>query len=561
MSFPSPSPRNEILTWDSYNAGHLIEAALAYTDMSGSDRFLHTMNKYVALMSATFGPGKNQKHAYCGHPEIELALLRLYSKTQDPSHYALARYFITERGNQRGQDGRHYYDVEADRRGWQVCQRPNWFPMSRSYWYMQAHQPIVDMRTVEGHAVRAMYLLTGTADMARIAKGEGDSKRYLEAVRRLWDNMVNKKMYLTGGIGSHDQWEGFGIDYFLPMSQDEGGCYAETCAAIGVMMLAERLLQLDLDGSVADIMELAFHNAVLTGMSSDGRRFTYVNRLASGGGWYSRREEWFDCACCPPNLTRLLGMLGGYMWTTEKKDDESEVAVNVHMYGSATLRIPTSKGDITVTQTSDWPWAGEISFKVHNPTKIPLTLRLRIPHYINNHVVKPTPSSNTTLKGYLTLPPSYTSSHKDFQLSLPLISRFISPHPYTRQPVLALARGPIVYCVEDVDNPWVQDHFKSLVIDPRRAKITETRLMDPNNNGEDYIALKMQGGAVLRRLEESKGPEAPTEKAVEVGWEVFGEEKEDIVFDDLVEELNFIPYYFRANRGGRGQMRVGLRRD
>jgi uncharacterized protein len=228
-----------------YNAGHLIEAAIAHHQYFKNDRFLEPILKYVDLLYDTFGPG-DKIHGYPGHPEIELALLRLHSVTGNPKHLALGRYFLDERGNPNGVDGRHFYDWEAEQRGEPFYQRPNSYPMRRSFWYQQAHLPIVEQDSVEGHSVRAMYLLTGAADLQRKKSCEAgleESKNYLKPLKTLWSNMVDKKMYLTGGIGAMDQWEGFGIDYFLPQSTDEGGCYAETCAAIGVMMLAQRMLQ------------------------------------------------------------------------------------------------------------------------------------------------------------------------------------------------------------------------------------------------------------------------------------------------------------------------------
>lgn len=225
-----------------YNAGHLIEAALAHHRLYKNDHLLEPLLKYVDLFCQTFGPNPEQKHGYPGHPEIELALLRLYEVTKDPKHLALARYFIDERGNPTGANGRHYYDVEAEERGERPYERPNHYPMRKAHWYNQAHKPIVEQETIEGHSVRAMYLLTAVADLVRSDK-QCNREAYTEALHRLWGNMVGKKMYLTGGIGAMKQYEGFGGDYFLPQGTDEGGCYSETCAAIGVMMLAERLLQ------------------------------------------------------------------------------------------------------------------------------------------------------------------------------------------------------------------------------------------------------------------------------------------------------------------------------
>jgi DUF1680 family protein len=310
--------------------------------------------------------------------------LRLYNITQDTSHLNLARYFITERGSATGMDGRHFFTVEAEKRGEREMERPDYTPKSKSYWYQQAHRPILEQDSVEGHSVRAMYLFAAVADLVRIDGSKtpptgykNESSDYLQVLRRLWDNMVDKKMYLTGGIGAMKQWEGFGIDYFLPQSTDDGGCYAETCASIGVMMLAERLLQVDLDGRYADIMELCMYNAVLTAMSADGKSFTYVNQLASSKTDPSKREEWFECACCPPNMTRTMGILGGYFWTHGVDSATGSAFVNVHQYTSATLTFSAVSGTVVLKQDSDWPWNGDVGFSLKS--SVPVSIRLRIP--------------------------------------------------------------------------------------------------------------------------------------------------------------------------------------
>ena len=235
-----------------YNAGHLIEAALAHNALYHNDDLLGPIVKYVDFLTRIFGPNDDQKHGYPGHPEIELALLRLHHRTKDPKHLALARYFITERGNPHGVRGSmHYYDAESAARGDNPDVRPLYWAGRNALWYYSAHNPIVEQTSVEGHSVRAMYLFTAATDLVRYDQQQSKSRSALEsgsealllAQRRLWDNMVQRKMYLTGGIGAMKQYEGFGQDYFLPQGTDEGGCYAETCAAIGVMMWAERLLQ------------------------------------------------------------------------------------------------------------------------------------------------------------------------------------------------------------------------------------------------------------------------------------------------------------------------------
>lgn len=348
----------------------------------------------MQLLHKTFGRGQNQIHGYPGHPEIELALLRLYNITNDPKHLELARYFITERGNPTGADGRHFYTVEAEKRGERETERPYCWPYPKSYWYQQAHKPILQQESIEGHSVRAMYLLTAVADLVHLdtkspsqsGSPSGEIQGYKQALMRLWNNMVGKKMYLTGGIGAMKQWEGFGIDYFLPQGTMEGGCYAETCAAIGVMMLAERLLQLDLDGTYADVMELCMYNAVLTAMSADGTSFTYVNQLASSDEDLSKREEWFECACCPPNMTRTMGILGGYLWTHGVSDKSA--FVNVHQYTSATLKFSGEQTHVELKQESDWPWNGEVNFSLKTTREMPVSIRLRIPSWASGYKVR-----------------------------------------------------------------------------------------------------------------------------------------------------------------------------
>lgn len=245
-----------------------------------------------------------------------------------------------------------------------------------------------------------MYLLSACADMIRLERQPGEDK-LRTALYRLWDNMVQRKMYVTGGIGAMKQWEGFGLDYFLPQGTDEGGCYSETCAAIGVMMLAERLLKVrffplrtpgnseadilesDLDGRFADVMELCLYNAVLTSMSHDGKRFTYVNQLASSDEDLSKREEWFTCACCPPNVLRLLGQIGGYIYQTDMAGEQA--SISVHLYVSSTARFDIRGAHVELTQESEWPWQSDIRFTLKTSEKV--AMKLRIPGWAKSYKV------------------------------------------------------------------------------------------------------------------------------------------------------------------------------
>ncbi|KAJ5809139.1 Six-hairpin glycosidase [Penicillium pulvis] len=444
-----------------YNAGHLIEAALAHHLLYKNDELLSPILKYVDLLAATFGAQEGQIPGYPGHPEVELALLRLYKVSRNPAHLQLAQFFIEERGNPKGGKGEcHYFDAEAKARGESEHDLPMYFPAARSYWYQQAHVPIVDQETIEGHSVRAMYLLTAVADLVRICQPNSKTGiKFLPAVHRLWSNMVEKKSYVTGGIGAMKKWEGFGIDYFLPQGTDEGGCYAETCAAIGVMMLAERLLQIELDSHYADIMELCLYNAVLTGMSLDGKAFTYVNQLASSDQDISERHEWFECACCPPNVTRTLGFLGGYLWSHTMKDQSA--VVNVHLYSSATLSLKVSSSTMNITQRTDWPWNGDVDFDIHTDgPPVGLELRLRIPGWATSWKVTPSPEKLHVRNGYMFLSSEWLQENSHFRLSCPMQPQVVRPNPLTLQPVAYVRRGPIVYCVEDVDHPWESNHFK-----------------------------------------------------------------------------------------------------
>ncbi|KAG7412041.1 Non-reducing end beta-L-arabinofuranosidase [Fusarium oxysporum f. sp. rapae] len=431
-----------------YNAGHLIEAALAHHQYYKNNLLLEPIEKYVALIHRTFGPGENQLHGYPGHPEIELALFRLYQTTGNKDAYDLSRYFIEERGNRKGQHGQHYFEWESKQRGQSLYHRPDSYPEHGSHWYCQAHQPILEQQTVEGHSVRAMYLLTAVADMLCIDKSGSQSlsssSRWKDAVYRLWDNMVTKKMYLTGGIGAIKQWEGFGRDYFLPQSTDEGGCYAETCASIAVMMLAERLLHIELDAKFGDVMELCLYNNVMTAMSLDGKAFTIP-------GW--SRDQF----------------------TLEPKPSEGSV---------------------------------------HSQ------------------------------KGYLTLGPAYTAANPVFSLTIGNFTpRYIAPHPYTNQHTLTLARGPLVYCIEDSDNAWEDNHFKDVGL-KAGSTIVEERLCISGTD-EEYIALRTSCWWRSSKYDET------------VSTPGFVVEGKGSGFDDEREGV-FVPYYLRANRGGNGHMKVGL---
>ena len=337
-----------------YCAGHLMEAAVAHYQATGNPKLLDALCRYADHIDREFGPNPGQRRGYCGHPEIELALVRLYHATGEKRYLELSKYMVEE----RGQSNPHYYDMEAVARG----EDPRQFHF-RTYEYCQAHAPIREQGKVVGHAVRAMYLMSGVADLA----AEYDDPTLLAACERLWDNLVHQRMYLTGGIGPSGQNEGFTFDYDLP---DETA-YAETCAAIALIMWNHRLLQFAGDGRYADIIEQTLYNGFISGVSLDGTHFFYVNPLASTGDHH--RTPWFECPCCPPNLGRILASLGNYLYST------SDSGLWVHLFAQNAAKVTIDGQPVDLRLTSNYPWDGEISLAITPAQPQRFALHLRVP--------------------------------------------------------------------------------------------------------------------------------------------------------------------------------------
>ena len=284
-----------------YCAGHLMEAAVAHYEATGQTKFLDVVCRYADYIDSVFGRGRGRKRGYPGHEEIELALVRLYRATGRPRYLKLAAYFVNERGQQP-----HYFEKEARARG----ESPSVY-RSIAHFGKQAHLPVREQTTADGHAVRAVYLYAGMADVA----AETGDRELLAACRRLWRNIVTRRMYIHGGIGSTCHGERFTVDYDLPNAE----AYAETCAAIGLVFFAHRMLNIDPDRRYADVMERALYNNVLSGVSLDGNRFFYPNYLDAVPGVNSlrglkssARQDWYNTSCCPTNICRMLASLGRY---------------------------------------------------------------------------------------------------------------------------------------------------------------------------------------------------------------------------------------------------------
>lgn len=392
------------------------------------------MCRYADHSDATFGREPGKRRGYCGHEEIELALVKLYYVTDEPRYLKLAQYFIDERGQQP-----HYFDLEARARG----EDPRQF-WAKSYAYMQAHMPVREQTEVVGHAVRAMYLYSAMADAAR----EIGDAHLLAACERLWQGLVSKRMYLTGGIGAARSNEGFTADYDLP---DETA-YAETCAAVGMILWNHRLLQIKGHGQYADVMERVLYNGALSGVSLDGRRFFYDNPLASRGDHH--RQEWFDCACCPPNIARLIASIGSYIYSQGEQD------AWVHLFVQGEGKLTVAGQEMLLRQTSCYPWDGAVSIEVKLAARLTFTLHLRMPGWcqrarlqINDEVL---PIADLLKDAYIHIARQWQPGDRmTFNMSMPV--RYVYAHPEVHQMLgrVAIQRGPIVYCLEGVDHPAV----------------------------------------------------------------------------------------------------------
>jgi uncharacterized protein len=424
-----------------YCAGHLMEAAVAYFQATGKRAFLDVMSRYADCIGQTFGSEEGKLPGYPGHEELELALVKLAAATGKKRYGRLASYFVNQRGQQP-----HYFDEEAVCRGEEPGR--HWHG---SYEYTQAHLPAKEQTTAEGHSVRACYFYSGMADVARLT----DDPDLGAACRTIWANLTRRRMYMTGGIGSSFQGERFSMDHDLPNETS----YAETCAQIALVFFASRMLQLEAKSEYADVMELAFYNSVLSGVSLDGERIFYVNPQAyfpdgyrfdaRGSRIVGSRPEWHGCACCPSNLARLLASLGGYLYSTD------EDRLYLHLYGASTVECEWAGTKTQCTITTDYPFSGEIGIRVDSAPANPATLCLRIPGWARSHQVciNGEPAMGAVADGYLLLERAWQDGDM-VSLAFPMPVEMVEAHPTVRHDVgrVALKRGPLVYCLESVDN-------------------------------------------------------------------------------------------------------------
>ena len=435
----------DVRDWhEMYNAGHLIEAAVAYYEATGKRKILDVLCRFADHIDQQFGPREGQKRGYPGHPELELALVKLYRVTGEERYLNLATYFINERGQQPS-----YFDMEARERG--EDPRDFW---AKNYRYCQAHEPLREQTTATGHAVRACYLYAGIADVAL----ETGDRSLLDLSRRLWDDLTQHQMYITGGLGPAHSNEGFTFAYDLPNET----AYAETCASLALVFWAQRMFHLDPNSRYIDVLERALYNTVLSGVSYSGDEFFYANPLTAypkinptenfsgiASEEYYRRSEWFECPCCPPNASRTFANIGTYFYSMTPE------RLYVHLYNSNVAHFDIQGSHVHVEQQTNYPWDGNIQIGISVDKSVPWQLALRIPGWCRKYTVAINGQAQnvTAENGYAVLARAW-SNGDTVTLTLEMPVERIAPHPMIRQDAgqIALQRGPVVYCLEEVDN-------------------------------------------------------------------------------------------------------------
>ncbi len=403
-----------------YCAGHLFEAAVVHYQATGKTNLLHVARRLADNIDSVFGPPP-KRLGYPGHPEIEQALIKLWRVTGEARYFELARFFVENRGQQ-------------------FFAREHRIPRERydgTYW--QDDVPIYEHRNIKGHAVRAAYLMSGVTDVAR----ETGDERLLRMLRRVWRNTVERNQYLTGGIGPSAHNEGFTEDYDLPNLT----AYQETCATIALAQWAHRLALLYGDAQYADVVERALYNGVLAGVSRDGRRFFYVNPLESRGQHH--RSPWFGCACCPPNVARTLASLGGYACATGPD------ALYVNLYIQGTVRARLGDRDLRLAITTEYPWDGRVTLRPEMAAPAAFALHLRRPGWCREFQlsVNGEPVARPRIHaGYLVLSRTWQSGDRvELEFAMPAERVVAHPNVKANHGLYALQRGPLVYCLEQVD--------------------------------------------------------------------------------------------------------------
>ncbi|CUU38044.1 hypothetical protein DCOP10_123111 [Armatimonadetes bacterium DC] len=440
-----------------YCAGHLIEAAVAHYEATGSDRLLKVATRYADYIDSVFGDAPGKRLGYCGHPEIELALFRLYRATGEKRYRDLARFFLLNRGKK-------------------IFAQEHNIPLEQydgTIW--QDNVPLTEHREIVGHAVRAAYLFAGATDLV----DETGDERVLQMLLRVWENTISRRTYITGGIGNEARHEGFTRDYELPNRT----AYQETCASIALIFWAHRMGLLLEEARFFDALERALYNGALAGIALDGKNFYYVNPLESDGTHH--RRPWYACACCPPNIARLIASLGGYLYA----QTESDLWVNLYVESRAKLSLAGREAVLQVR--TNYPWDGTIEVQVVEGAPLEFGLHLRIPDWCAQPRLtlngKPLPLE--IQKGYAVVRRLWQPEDR-LALELPMTPLFMEAHPRVEADrwQVAIQRGPLVYCLEEIDQSAPLERMAVDTTSPLRYR------WEPNLlNGIGVI----EGGAVV----------------------------------------------------------------
>lgn len=490
----------EDLSHEFYNLGHMVEGAIAHYQATGKRNFLDIAIKYADCICRAIGDGEGQVARVPGHQIAEMALAKLYTVTGNRKYLDQAKYFLDKRGYTSRKDA-----------------------------YSQAHKPVIEQDEAVGHAVRAAYMYAGMADVAALT---GDSA-YIKAIDRIWDNIVGKKLYITGGIGATSNGEAFGANYELPNMS----AYCETCAAIGNVYVNHRLFLLHGDSKYYDVLERSLYNGLISGVALDGGSFFYPNPLESMG--QHQRQPWFGCACCPSNIARFIPSLPGYVYAVK----DNNVYVNLFMSNNADLEV--NGKSVVLSQQTSYPWNGDISLTIDKNKAGKFDLKLRIPGWVKNQPVpgdlyrysdgnrmgytvlvngKPT-DGHLTPDGYFSITRNWKKGDK-VELHLDMAVRTVKAHDKVEadRGRVAVERGPVVYCAE-----WPDNDFDVLSVFMNQKPLWEVK---------EHPEL-LEGITML------------TTDAQSLSYDDSGR----LVAKDV--KLNMIPYYAWCHRGS-GNMAVWL---
>ncbi|RHR22677.1 glycoside hydrolase family 127 protein [Clostridium sp. AF19-22AC] len=504
-----------------YTAGHMMEAAVAYYQGTGKDKFLNVVRKLADLLCDTFGSEEGKIHGYPGHQEVEIGLIKLYQVTGNKKYVDLAKYFIDARGV-----GKNYFLEEMDKPDYRQI-----FPEFADYQpaYSQSDRPVREQTAAEGHAVRAVYMYSAMADLAC----EYQDQELMDACTRLWNNIVQKQMYITGGIGASGILERFTVDYDLPNDCN----YAESCASIGLAMFGSRMANITRDASYMDIVEKALYNTVLAGIALDGKSFFYVNPLevwpdnclerTSKEHVKPVRQKWFGVACCPPNIARTLASIGQYVYSVGKGE------LYINLFVSNKTETEVNGNTVGISMETRFPFDNRIDINIQNIPAEGMTVAVRIPAYAKDYRtdVNGQPVNCRIEKGY-----AYVTLMADavITVSFEAPARFVRANPNVRADCgkTAVMKGPLVYCLEEADNG---KNLSALYVS------TDQKIREQESSAFAGVTELILKG---KRMEETAWKES----------ELYGEHP--LTFSDAT--LKAIPYAYWNNRGI-GEMTVWIK--